>query len=64
MAAATGPSPAIGPGDRCSLCRARTSLLIDIHSMPPTTSDGRPLADIVLGDLNGLTRSNLSGGID
>lgn len=32
-------------------------LLIDIHSMPPTTSDGRQLADIVLGDLNGLTLS-------
>ena len=30
-------------------------LLIDIHSMPPTTGDGRQIADIVLGDLNGLT---------
>ena len=28
--------------------------MIDIHSMH-TTSDGQPLADIVLGDLNGLT---------
>ena len=30
-------------------------LLIDIHSMPPTAPDGRPLADIVLGDLHGHT---------
>ena len=36
-------------------------LLIDIHSMPPTAPDGRPLADIVLGDLHGHTLAKPAG---
>jgi N-formylglutamate deformylase len=38
-----------------------TSLLIDIHSMPSNDQNGRPLADIILGDIHHNSLDRLMG---